>query len=71
MTIWPLDKIDRIMAPTRRTSAPAAPRLMLPLVLALGAAGLSGVGASTAPMVELIDAGGKLASASEITSLLR
>lgn len=41
---------------------------MLALVLALASVGLSG--ASTAPTLELIDARGNLASASEITSLL-
>ena len=66
------------------TPAPIAPpRLgLLALTLLLGAAGLSGADAKAAvaaaapaaavpSTMELVDAGGKLASASEITSLLR
>lgn len=68
----------------RRAAAPASiapPRLgVLALTLLLGAAGLSGADAKAAvaaapaavpSTMELVDAGGKLASASEITSLLR
>ncbi|CAN0045301.1 unnamed protein product, partial [Ectocarpus sp. 12 AP-2014] len=61
------------------TAAVAPPPRLLALALLLGAAGLRGVnarGAATAapvagaPTMELVDASGKLASASEITSLL-
>ena len=43
--------------------------LQLPLVALLGSAGWSE--ASTPSITELVDAGGKLASAGEVTSLLR
>ncbi|CAM9385750.1 unnamed protein product [Ectocarpus sp. 6 AP-2014] len=61
------------------TAAVAPPPRLLALVLLLGAAGLRGANArglataapvAGAPTMELVDASGKLASASEITSLL-
>lgn len=78
MAMIPTTRRERRRAPP--TAAVAPPHRLLALALLLGAAGLRGVNAraaataapvAAASTMELVDASGKLASASEITSLLR